>query len=127
VGALNTVAFLIEIHRRLAYALLIFAVILGIWGGFQFMRRRAVSGGFRSSYLLMVGLLAVQGLLGVLSLTTTPPPRGILHVVYGIFAIVFLPGVYFYAARGSRAREAAFMAASCWIVAVAFGRGISTG
>jgi heme A synthase len=127
VGALNTIAFLIEIHRRLAYALLIYTVILGIWGGFQFLRSRAVSGGFRSSFLLMIGLLAVQGLLGVVSFTTSPPPRGILHVVYGIFAIVFLPGVYFYAARGSRAREAAFMAASCWIVAVAFGRGITTG
>jgi heme A synthase len=127
---LNIVAFL---HQRFAFALLIYAVILGIWGGFKFLRRRAISAGFRSSYLLMIGLLAVQGLLGVLSLTTFRP-REILHVVYGIFAIVFLPGVYLYAARGSRdrddrwrAREAALMAASCWIVAVAFGRGISTG
>jgi heme A synthase len=120
---LNTVAF---VHQRFAFALLIFAVILGLWGGFQFLRNRAISGGFRSSYLLMIGLLAVQGLLGVVSLTSFRP-REILHVVYGIFAIVFLPGVYFYAARGSRAREAAFMAASCWIVAVAFGRGITTG
>jgi CDP-diglyceride synthetase len=123
VGDLNTVAF---VHQRFAFALLIFAVILGIWGGFQFLRHRAISGGFRSSYLLMIGLLAVQGLLGVVSLTTFRP-REILHVVYGIFAIVFLPGVYFYAARGSKVREAAFMAASCWVVAVAFGRGIGTG
>jgi hypothetical protein len=58
-----------------------------------------------------------------------------LHIVYGAFAILFLPGVYFYAARRSRdrdsgatrAREAALMAASCWIVAVAFARGIATG
>jgi heme A synthase len=120
-------SFLAFVHQRFAFALLIYALILGLWGGYQFLRRRAISGGFRSSYLLMIGLLAVQGLLGVVSLTTSPPHRGILHVVYGIFAIVFLPGVYFYAARGSRAREAAFMAASCWIVAVAFGRGISTG
>jgi len=122
--ALNFVAF---VHQRFAFALLIYAVILGLWGGYQFLRQRALSGGFRSSYLLMIGLLAVQGLLGVLLLIGHRQPREILHVVYGIFAIVFLPGVYFYAARGSRAREAAFMAATCWIVAVAFGRGIGTG
>jgi heme A synthase len=132
VEALNIVAFL---HQRFAVALILYAILLGIWGGFQFLRRRAVSAGFRSSYVLMIGLLAVQGLLGLLLLTSHSPRQGILHVVYGIFAIVFLPGVYFYAVRGSkgrdpgvaRAREAAFMAASCWIVAIAFGRGIATG
>jgi len=127
VEALTFVDFL---HGRFAVALILYAILLGIWGGFQFFRGRAVSGGFRSSYVLMIGLLVVQGLLGAaMFITQNPkgPKEGILHVVYGIFAIVFLPGMYFYAARGSRAREAAFMAASCWIVVVAFGRGIATG
>jgi heme A synthase len=124
---LNIVAY---IHQRFALALIIYAIILGVWGGYQFLRRRAVSGGFRSSYVLMVGLLAVQGALGlVMFITGNPraPREGILHIVYGVFAIVFLPGVYFYVARGGRRREAAFLAAACWIVAVAFGRGITTG
>ena len=122
-GALNIVAFL---HQRFSVALILFAILLGVWGGFQFLTRRAVSAGFRSSYVLMIGLLAVQGLLGLVSLTTFRP-RELLHIVYGIFAIVFLPAVYFYAARGPRVREAALMAASCWIVAIAFARGIATG
>ena len=123
-GALNFVAFL---HQRFAVALILYAILLGIWGGVQFFRRRAVSAGFRSSYVLMIGLLAIQGLLGVGLLLGQRQPREILHVVYGIFAIVFLPGVYFYAGRGPRDREAAFMAASCWIVAIAFARGFATG
>jgi heme A synthase len=129
---LNTVAY---VHQRFALALIVYAIILGLWGGFQFLRRRAISAGFRSSYVLMIGLLAVQGLLGVVLLTSHQPREGLLHIVYGIFAIVFLPGVYFYAARrpgdrdpgAARAREAAFMAASCWVVAIAFYRGIATG
>ena len=78
----------------------------------------------------MIGLLAVQGVLGlVMFISGSPrgPREGILHIVYGIFAIVFLPGVFFYVARGDRRREAAFLAAACWIVVVAFGRGITTG
>jgi hypothetical protein len=74
----------------------------------------------------MIALTGVQGLLGLVLLTMAHP-RELLHVVYGVFAFVFLPGIYFWAGRGPRAREAAFMAASCWVVAIAYGRGILTG
>jgi hypothetical protein len=120
------VALLALLHNRFGIALLVFAALLGAWGSIQFFRGRAVSGGFRSSYLLMIGLTAVQGLLGLVSLTTFRPHE-LLHVVYGAFAILFLPSVYFYAGRGAAAREAAFLAAACWVVAIAFGRGILTG
>ena len=119
-------ALLAFLHNRLGIALLVFAALLGAWGSIQFFRGRAVSGGFRSSYLLMIGLTAVQGVLGLISLTTFRPHE-LLHVVYGAFAILFLPSVYFYAGRGAQAREAAFLAAACWVVAIAFGRGILTG
>ncbi len=119
------------LHQRFSIALIAFAVILGLWGSFQFLTARRVSPGFRSSYLLMVGLTAVQGAAGLATFATGARPHRLLHVVYGIFAIAFLPGVYAYAGRGatagSRAREAAFLAAACWIVAVAYGRGVTTG
>ena len=120
---ISVLAFL---HNRFAIALLLFAAVLGVWGTFQFLRRRQLSPGFRSSFLLMIGLTAVQGGLGVLSLSAYRP-RSLLHVVYGIFAIAFLPSIYLYATRGGREREAAFLAAACWVVAIAFGRGIVTG
>jgi len=119
----STLAFL---HARFALALILFAVALGVWGSAGFALRRRVSPGFRSSYVLMIALTGVQGLIG-LALITMARPHELVHVAYGAFAIVFLPGVYFWAARGSRAREAAFMAVSCWIVAIAYGRGILTG
>jgi CDP-diglyceride synthetase len=121
------VSLLALLHNRFGIALLVFAAILGAWGSLQFVRRRAVSGGFRSSYLMMIGLTAVQGIAGLISLTSFRPHE-LLHVVYGGFAILFLPSVYFYAGRGSNPpREAAFLAAACWVVAIAFGRGILTG
>jgi hypothetical protein len=117
---------LVYLHSRFALALILFSVALGVWGTVSLLLRRQVSGGFRSSYLLMIGLTALQGLIGLILLTAARP-RELLHVVYGIFAVVFLPGVFFYAGRGSRAREATFLAAACWIVAIAYGRGILTG
>jgi len=117
---------LVFLHARLALALILFAAILGVWGSVGFVIRRQLSAGFRSSYVLMIALTGVQGLMGV-ALIAVARPREIVHVVYGAFAIIFLPGIYFWAARGSRTREAALMAASCWIVAIAYGRGILTG
>ena len=117
------------LHARLALAEALFAFLLAVWGSYQYFRFKAISGGFRSAYLLLCGLTAVQGLLGLGNLLLGTHLHNSLHLVYGIFAVVFLPGLYFYSVSGraSKAREAAFLAAACWIVLVAFVRGFMTG
>jgi heme A synthase len=116
------------LHRVGANALLIFAVVLGVWGTYQYFRRAAVSGGFRSSYLIMAGLTAVQGLLGLGAFALGGRPGGqLLHLVYGVFALLFLPGAYLYAHSGNPRREALILAGAAWIVSVAYFRGIATG
>lgn len=115
------------LHQRFGYALVLLALLLGLWGGYQFLRHRAVSGGFRSSYLLMLGLTAVQGLLGLIALVTGGHPKELLHIVYGAFAVLFLPGVYFWVSGRARDTEAAVLAASCWVILIAYARGVMTG
>jgi hypothetical protein len=120
------------LHQRLALALFAYALILGVWGTYGFVRRRQVGGGYRSSYLLMAGLTAVQSLAGAVDYLQGGRPRETLHLVYGLFAIVFLPAIFVIAQRGpeteqTRAREAALLAAACWIVLIAFARGFATG
>ena len=115
------------IHGRFAIALILFAVLLGLWGSFSLATRRQVSPSYRSAYLLMVGLTGLQGLVGIIAFAFGLRPREILHIVYGIFAFAFLPGVYVFAARGNKSREAMLLAVSCWVVAIAYGRGIMTG
>ena len=120
----DSLAFL---HTLGARALVAFAVVVGIWGAYGYFRNAQVSGGFRSSYLIMAGLTALQGLFGLALLVTGHPPARLLHVVYGIFAVIFLPGAYLYAHGGSKRREAVVLAGAAWIVAIAYLRGISTG
>lgn len=115
------------LHGFSAQALVAFAVLLGIWGAYGYFRHAQVSGGFRSSYLIMAGLTAVQGLFGLALFVTGHAPTRLLHVVYGIFAVLFLPAAYLWAHGGSKRREAIILAAAAWIVAVAYFRGISTG
>jgi hypothetical protein len=120
--------FLATLHGISARAVLLFALVLAIWGTYLYFRRARITGGFRSSFLIMFGLAAVQGVIGVvLLLAGHRPGDWPLHIVYGIFAVAFLPGVYRYAQGGTPAREAMFLAGAAWIVAIAFFRGIMTG
>jgi hypothetical protein len=115
------------IHGYGSRVLLIFAVVLGIWGTFSYFRDRPVSGGFRASYLIMALLTIVQGLLGVGTFALGARPTEILHIVYGIFAVLFLPGAYLYAHGGSARRETLILAGAAWVVSIAYFRGILTG
>jgi hypothetical protein len=65
-------------------------------------------------------------LIGLATLALGFHPRELLHVVYGIFAVVFLPGAYLYSRSGSQRREAVVLAGASWIVSIAFFRGIAT-
>lgn len=118
---------LVFAHELGARALVAFSVVLGLWGAYLYFRREALTGGFRSSFLIMAGLTAVQGLAGLAVFITGTHPRELLHVVYGVFAVIFLPGVYLYAQGGAKRREALFLAGAAWIVAIAYLRGFATG
>ena len=116
-----------SLHGFAARALLAYAVALALWGTYRYFRNQELGGGFRASYLIMAGLTAVQGLVGLASFLLGARPTELLHVVYGIFAVVFLPGAYLYAQGGSRRRETVILAGAAWIVSIAYLRGISTG
>ena len=121
----ETITFL---HGYGARVLVVFAVVLGLWGAYFYFRNQRLSGGFRSTYLIMAGLVPLQGLLGVAALVTGGNAReGILHFVYGVFATLFVPGAYLYSRGNDARREALVLTGASWIVAIAFFRGISTG
>jgi hypothetical protein len=115
------------LHGYGARVLLLFAVALAIWGTIQYFTNHPLSGGFRSSFLILAGLTPVQGLIGVVVFALGTRPTELLHVVYGIFAVLFLPGAYLYSRSGNQRRETVILAGACWIVSIAFFRGIATG
>ncbi len=118
---------LLFVHQVGARALVAFAVVLGVWGAYLYFRRESLTGGFRSSFLIMAGLTAVQGLAGLAVFLLDHRLHNPLHVVYGVFAVLFLPGVYRYAQGGTKRREAVYLAGAAWIVAIAYLRGFATG
>jgi hypothetical protein len=115
------------IHQLGARVLIAYAVVLGLWGAYLYFRHASVTGGFRSSFLIMAGVTAVQGLAGLVIFIIGQRPHELLHVVYGAFAVLFLPGAYLYAQGGTKRREAVILAGAAWIVAIAYLRGFATG
>lgn len=120
-------AALVFLHGYGARVLLALAVVLGVWGTYQYLRKQQVSAGFRSSYLIMAALVPIQGLIGVVTLALGHRPTELLHIVYGVFAALFLPGAFLYAQGPSKRREAVILAGAAWVVSIAFYRGIATG
>ena len=119
---------LVFLHSLGARVLIAFAIVLGVWGAYHYFRTHELSGGFRSTYLIMAALVPIQGVLGLAALATGGQPvKGILHIVYGVFATLFVPGAYLYARGSDKRREALVLAGASWIVAIAFFRGIATG
>jgi hypothetical protein len=121
------IAAIRNLHSYGARVLLVFAVVLAIWGTYTYLRNQQLTGGFRSSYLIMAGVTAVQGLIGLGAFALGGRPTELLHIVYGVFAVIFLPGAYLYAHGGSHRREAVILAGAAWIVSIAYLRGIATG
>src|SRR2546430_11889915 len=68
---------LLFVHQVGARALVAFAVVLGIWGAYLYFRRDAVSGGVRSSLLLLARRTPLRGLPGPRGGVSAPrpPPR----------------------------------------------------
>ncbi len=117
---------LLFLHSLAARTLLVYAVALALWGTYRYIRNRELSGGYRSGFLIMAGLTALQGLIGLSFYALGGHPPKLLHIVYGVFAVLFLPGAYAYAQQGSRRRETVILAGAAWIVSVAYLRGMAT-
>lgn len=91
--------FLSELHGFLANAIPIFFLLAGLWGLWRAFRRQGVDGGYLGTLVIGEGLYVVQALLGAAIWLTTNdlrPAREWQHILYGVFAIVFLPFLFTY-------------------------------
>jgi hypothetical protein len=74
-------------------------------------------------------LILVQGLVGVLLLAQGHRPKEGLHLLYGVAAVLALPGVYFspWVARGTERRDSLVLGLTALFMVGLAIRGIVTG
>ena len=117
---------MIELHGRIAIALVLYYAAVGIWGVVLAIRKAPLSPGYRGALIIGVGLGVVQAALGLVLVITGLRPLDNLHFLYGASVILTLPLVGSYLVDKKFSRPLAFGLASLFMAGLAI-RAITTG
>ena len=101
---------MVAVHAALYTTMLLLTLGLSAWAMFFLVTGRAVDGAFRSTYVLMIGVAALQALSGVVLLFQDRRPGESFHYLYGVSLLVFTGAGYAFATRGDQRREAVTLA-----------------
>lgn len=117
----------VTLHQGFATVVLLYSLIIGLWGLLLWLRGSNPSGGYLGALVIAEGVAILQGLIGLAVLATGHRPHDALHFLYGIVAAVTLPAAYFYGSGGTERRDSLiFGLAGLFLVGVAI-RGMTTG
>ena len=121
-------AALAVLHARLLVTILLFFGVLTIWGMVSYMRGHSISGGYNGALAIGELLLLAEFVIGVLLLIGgSQPYRPSIHILYGIVAIITLPGTFAYTrGRDDRWEQLIYVVACLFLCGVAL-RAVSTG
>jgi len=81
----------LSLHGRIAWALVLYYVAVGLWGFFLGLRNSGPSPGFRGAIAIAVIASVAQGALGVLTFLFVRQPAESLHVLYGAALALAMP------------------------------------
>lgn len=94
------------LHDRLGTTAVLFALILGLWGLFRYVRGEPLDGSYLGAVAIGELLIIIQILLGIaLFAGGARPARTTMHILYGIAAVMSFPATYAYT-RGDTSRRA---------------------
>ena len=96
---------MVSLHQVIANSLLLLMLLLGVWGLGSALFKRGVSGSYRSTYILSLGVFAIQAAIGLALLVTGHRPKDMLHLIYGIAPFLALGGALTYASGMKPRRE----------------------
>lgn len=87
----------LQLHERLQTTVVLFMFAMGIWGVFNYIRKRPVSSDYAGALIIGEILIVVEALLGlVIFLYGLRPVRTYMHILYGVTAVIALPGAFAY-------------------------------
>jgi hypothetical protein len=83
-------------HERLATTVMIYFLVVGLWGLLEFARGGAIGGNIAGALVIGQVLVTVQVLFGVAMLVDGLRPQATTHLLYGASAVLVLPFVWSY-------------------------------
>ena len=109
-------AFLYIAHNGLANASWMFFLILGVWGVFRAVRGQGMDGSYVGALAVGQGIFILQAIIGFLLLFGSglgDMLRPSIHILYGVFALVFIPFIYFSVLKGDDSNRGQWVMSFC--------------
>lgn len=106
--------FVAFIHKALSNTVWLFFLAMGIWGVWRAIRKQGVDGSYLGACVIGEGLFYLQAILGSLlwlNGNSASLARPGIHLLYGVFALVFPPFVYLVWLRGDDTNQAQWVMA----------------
>ena len=121
-------ASLTILHARLVITILLFFGALALWGFFNYLRGQGVSGSYLGALAVGELLMLSEFVVGlILLLSGQRPYRVGVHILYGVVAILTLPGTFAYIrGRDSRWEQLIYVTVCLFLCGIAL-RAITTG
>jgi heme A synthase len=116
----------VELHGRIALALVLYYAAVGLWGVALAVRHVPLTPGYRGALIIGVGLGVIQALVGLFLVLSGQRPLDNLHFLYGASVILTLPLVASYLVDKKFSRPLAYGLASLFMAGLAI-RAITTG
>jgi hypothetical protein len=112
----------------LANAVLLYFLIMALWSFWRYFRKQSMDSSYRGALVVSAVLAGLQALLGVLLwFNDSRPDGGSIHVLYGLFAALSLPGVYSWInSRSIRQKMLIYAVCYLFLVGISF-RLLATG
>lgn len=119
-----------SIHGALSNTAWLFFLIIGLWGLARAIRGQSVNGNYLGAAFIGQLIFVAQTILGAalwIGGSSTNIQRPEIHLLYGVFALVFLPFIYLSVLRGDDTNRAQWVLAftTLFLFGIAL-RGIST-
>ncbi|MBN2501820.1 MAG: hypothetical protein JXB38_13650 [Anaerolineales bacterium] len=108
---------LADIHARLANTTILYFLIVSIWGWVRYFRKQGIDSTYWGMLAIAEILVVIQGLLGGYLWIVGLRPGRTIHLLYGIFVLLMIPGGYIYT-RGRDERPEIMIYGMVTIVAV---------
>lgn len=118
---------LIFVHDRLSNAVILFMVVVGLWGVLAYFRGDDLGGSLGGAFIVGQALLMAQALIGVLIVFQGGRPLESLHYVYGTVIVLLLPFAYTYVRERYARTGLLICSTTALFIAVLAVRAIATG
>lgn len=105
------------LHQGTSNAIWMFFLALGVWGAYRAIRGEGIDGNYLGALAVGQGLVIFEVIIGFILYAMIGGGGSLLrpsvHILYGLFAAVFIPFIYFAVLRGDDSNRGMWVMTFC--------------